>query len=123
MHKHKKCRVQQCYSQIIKFTQQHIIKYKSRCSSHTYILSQFPTPIYHTYHKQDSNSPTPQLGATTQEYQLTCTRATTLGLPYTARKATYLQGNNTQVLEPHTLDLSLTPPVKPHTHRAIIRKC
>jgi hypothetical protein len=36
----------------------------------------------------------------------------------TARNATYSQGKkNTQVLEPHTLDLPLTPPVKPHTRR------
>jgi len=46
------CRVQQRYSQIIKFTQQHIIKYKSRCSSHTCILSRFLLTIFHAYHKQ-----------------------------------------------------------------------
>jgi hypothetical protein len=92
-------KIQQYYSQIIKSTQQHIIKYKSHHSSHSYILSQFP--IQYTTHLN------------------------------TARKATYPQGNNTQVLEPltldlpltlpvmpHTLDLPLTPTVKPHTRRA-----
>jgi len=47
------CRVQQRYSQIIKFTQQHIIEYKSRCSSHTCILSPFLLTIFHAYHKQN----------------------------------------------------------------------
>jgi hypothetical protein len=41
-------KIQQYYSQIIKSTQQHIIKYKSQHSSQSYILSQFP--IQYTTH-------------------------------------------------------------------------
>jgi hypothetical protein len=60
------CRVQQHYPQIIKFTLQHIIKYKSRCSSITYILLRFLLTIFYAYYEQYSAFlPTPQLGATT----------------------------------------------------------
>jgi hypothetical protein len=64
------CRVQQRYLQIIKFTQQHIIEYKSSCSSHTYILSRFLLTIFHSYYKQYST-------------HLTSASGTTLGLPST----------------------------------------
>jgi hypothetical protein len=126
--------VQQRYSQIIKFAQ-HIIKYKLRCSSHT-ILSQFPLTIFHAYHKQYSTHLTSAsismlgLPSTTSVklrpagQQYTRARATYPRLTFnTARKATYPQGTNTQVIEPHSLDLPLTSPVKPHTRRAPIHKC
>jgi hypothetical protein len=58
-------KIQQYYSQIIKSTQQHIIKYKSHHSSHSYILSQFP--IQYTTHSISNTPdlPTLQLGAKT----------------------------------------------------------
>jgi hypothetical protein len=104
------CRVQQRYSQIIKFTQQHIIKYKSRCSSITYILSRFLLTIFHACHKQYSAFlPTPQLGATT------------LGLRIEP------ENTNSPVLElrfffffwpkSYNSRLTITPSVKPHTSR------
>jgi hypothetical protein len=112
-------KIQQYYSQIIKSTQQHIIKYKSHHSSHFSILPQFPiqytihaisnTPNFTNSAARGNNS---VLTHSTQEYQ----HAQPLK-PHTCR------ANNTQVLESHTLDLPLTPPVKPYTRMATIRKC
>jgi hypothetical protein len=78
---------------------------------HTHILLRFLLTLFHAYRKQYS---THLMSASTSMLGLLLTPPIK---PHTP------QGNNTQVLEPYTLDLPLTPPIKPHTRRATIRKC
>jgi hypothetical protein len=68
-------KIQQYYSQIIKSTQQYIIKYKSHHSSHSYILSQFP--IQYTTHLN-----TARQAIYPQGTHLTCASTSMLGLPH-----------------------------------------